>query len=537
MKILSVHLENFASYKELDFNFNDKGLVLIHGATGSGKSTLCDAIPWVLFGITAKNGKADDVLSWDGGGTFGTISLEVNGKSAQITRSRKPNDLYFRTENNLDANPSRGKDLNDTQRLINELLGIDADLYLAGAYFHEFSQTAQFFTTTAKNRRDITEQLVDLTLPVKLQDKIKEQNKVNTIEINTLSNKLFTINAKLELLEETAKESKNSNMLWAHEQANRISTLETKRDTFEVSRRSSLKSLELEHSVLKYQSPLNIDLKINEIQKSMPPENAPCKTCGIPGPNPDREYALQALSELKLEKQENDRNIKKSHEITTRINELKDQENPYIQEIIEAKNQTNPHVSQLLRFEKDIDKQQKQLVAALKTLEELKDNQLNLELLSDAVVSFRAELIRNTVKELETMTVSHLRDFFEGEISVEFTIQENDKLDVLIRKDGNECSYTQLSKGQRQMLKLCFGVSVMESIQQSHALEFNQLFFDESLDGMDDNNKLRAVKMLETLASKRDSVYIVEHSEGIKAHIDQKYFVELRDGKSTICLA
>jgi DNA repair exonuclease SbcCD ATPase subunit len=537
MKILSIHLENFASYKTLDFDFDNQGLALIHGANGSGKSTLCDAIPWLLFGITAKNGKVDDVISWNGGETFGTAVIDVDGRHVQISRSRKPNDLYYRWEDNTDANPTRGKDLADTQKQINVLLGMDADLYLAGAYFHEFSQTAQFFTTTAKNRRAITEQLADLSMPVTLQEKIKSRERANTIELNMISNNLFTLNARIELISESVKETSNSNAIWAYTQANKIATIEAKRDTFDSMRLGKLKTLESELAQLKYETPITYDLELKKLQATLPPESVPCVTCGTPAPNPERDKILAQINILKLEQQRNADKLKQYHYITNQINELKDQENPYIAQLAEERVQVNPHTTSLLRLEKDLDKNLKLLKTAQQSEVDLRNEKLNLELLSDMVVAFRSELVRNTIQELERRTVSQLRDHFEGEITVEFTIQDNDKLEVLIRKDGNECSYTQLSKGQRQILKLCFGVSVMECIQQHHALEFHELFFDESLDGMDDTNKLRATKMLETLAARRGTVYIVEHSEGVKAHIDNKYLVELIDGKSKICPA
>jgi ABC-type lipoprotein export system ATPase subunit len=95
---------NFGSYKHLEFDFNSNGLTLISGPTGSGKSTLCDIVPWILFGRTSKGGAVDEVRSWDAEeATTGTLMLH----GISITRSRKPNDLTI--------DGRRGKDLNDTQ--------------------------------------------------------------------------------------------------------------------------------------------------------------------------------------------------------------------------------------------------------------------------------------------------------------------------------------------------------------------------------------------------------------------------------------
>ena len=184
MKIISCHAENFGSYKKLDFEFDSKGLTLVSGPTGAGKSTLCDLVPWVLFGTTAKGGKVDDILSWSGGITKGEILVESGFKIIMKvcrTRSKGSNDLYytFMEGKNRDEEcaPLRGKDLNDTQELIHAHLGMAADTYLASAYLHEFSLTNQFFITSAKNRRLLTEQVADLTLATTLTKKTAEYKK------------------------------------------------------------------------------------------------------------------------------------------------------------------------------------------------------------------------------------------------------------------------------------------------------------------------------------------------------------------------
>src|SRR5258706_10723800 len=93
---------------------------------------------------------------------------------------------------------------------------------------------------------------------------------------------------------------------------------------------------------------------------------------------------------------------------------------------------------------------------------------------------------------------------------------------------------TQLSKGQRQLLKLCFSVSVMQAVSNQHGISFKQLFFDESLDGLDENFKLKACTMLENLALDDTGVYLVEHSMSVKAMINNKYKVGLVNGSSQI---
>lgn len=536
MKVITCQAENFGSYKAVDFTFDSKGVTLIAGPTGSGKSTLCDLIPWILFGVTAKGGKVDEILSWSGGETFGTIGLDIDGLGVQISRSRRPNDLYYRTEIDTDAEPIRGKDLQDTQKLINKLIGMDADLYLAGAYFHEFSQTASFFTTTPKNRRAITEQLVDLNLPVILQDRIKTQQKEVKNQLSATDNALFTMNAKVDILSKMCKETKNANDLWSHEQSNKVSILRGKSDNFEITKAHKIRSLENELNSIRYENPIKYDLHIKSIKVSLQPESVKCVTCGTPKINPSRDADLEKIAELETEQLENSFKLKQHKAITTQVNELKDSANFYKEQIADILTQTNPHTHQLVRLSKDLSIQTSHLNIMTDSLILLKDQELNFDLLSDAVNRFRAELVETTIKDLEALTNQHLYNYFDREIKLALTILDTDKLDVNITKDNNDASFTQLSKGQRCMLKFSFGAAVIQTIQQRHALSFNQLFFDEALDGLDDNNKLKAIKLLETLAVNDSSVYIVEHSEGIKGMIDQKINVELIDGRSEISI-
>lgn len=489
MKVISCHLENFASYESLDFQFDDKGLVLIQGPTGSGKSTLCDAIPWILFGRTAKNGSVDEILSWPGDKvTKGVAHLP----KLTIVRTRGPkskdNDLYYLQLGgyNFASNhvEHRGKDLNDTQRLINNLLGLNIDLYLSGAYFHEFSQTAQFFTTTAKNRRSICEQVVDLILAKSLQDKTTNELKQANNDLNQVTTKISQLTANIALLTKMQVNETNKFDIWNSNKIIRLAGIESKVLQFEDDRK-----LRIEYNKKKM-------LKIN------------CSECGQVKP--------------------------KSHRHTDLSAEILDEVNPYLSHLEQARTETNPHTGAVKDYSDEIGEVKDNLDDYNKDLMGINIATHDLELLGDVLADFRGALVQNTIKSLQDKTNDLLHNHFDAEIKVEFKIEDADKLEVSILKDSNICTYTQLSKGQRGMLKLCFGVSVMSTVQNHHGIKLNQVFFDESLDGLDDNNKLKAGKMLETLALEYDSIYLVEHSETVKAMIDQQYVVTLNNGNSTI---
>ena len=64
MKILSLHIEGFGKFHDLDISFKD-GLNVVYGKNEAGKSTLHTFIRGMLFGIEKQRGRAarNDVYS------------------------------------------------------------------------------------------------------------------------------------------------------------------------------------------------------------------------------------------------------------------------------------------------------------------------------------------------------------------------------------------------------------------------------------------------------------------------------------------
>lgn len=504
MRVISCHLENFASYKELNFTFENQGLTLIQGPTGSGKSTLCDAIPWVLFGTTAKNGAVDDIRSWNTKErTYGSIQLDFKNSSIAVVRTRNPNDLYYIVDCVWEL-PKRGKDLADTQKMINNLLGFDSALYLSGAYFHEFSQTAQFFTTTAKNRRAICEQLVDLSLAKNLQLKIAEQNKVLTVLDRDYAGKIAICSSKLSYLKDQ-------------------NDLQVKYESFETDKLEAIHKIKSEIAAIKKQvkSPSYFAEARAELQfaKSQLGDSL-CSECGANKEHSGHNELSRMINQLAQE------DMKNKHLISN----IK-----YLEKDLAAQTETkNIYQDLMLKNAKERKHAKWELDGLIELQSQSNQNIEDYELLSEVVADLRGVTVARTIQDLENKTNKLLSDHFDAEIKVAFSTQEADKIEVSILKDGHNCSYTQLSKGQRQLLKLCFGVSVMRSVANHHGISFNCAFFDEALDGLDDIFKVQAYGLLEELSLDYESVFVVEHNEALKSMFPKSYKVQLVNGGSQI---
>lgn len=498
MKLLSAQIENFASYESLEFNFSDQGLALVSGPTGSGKSTLCDIAPWILFGKTAKGGAVDDILRWPGDKVAkGTLLVEVQGQTLRITRSRGPkskdNDLYVDDQ-------IRGKDITDTQKIINQKLNLDCELYLSSSYIHEFSSTAAFFITTPKARRTICEQLVDLSLAKKIQTNSSEEKK-------DLKNKFReTCNNIAFIYKQTQDLQTNINKLLA------------KGHNFEQQKNQAIeRTLDL---AINHDKTITNSVKDLLEQNDMIAEAVAalkvqdvCPTCGV-----DDHRRRDLLAQI----QRNGNEIKR----------LKATKNPYTGQLQAEKARENTYLEQAVDTQDQLDKASIEL-QTLEARSVLESQQVNdLEVLSDLLVIFRANLVTNTIRSLQDTTNGLLAKHFDSEIQVEFDSTED--VEVSIIKDGNQCVYSQLSKGQRQLLKLCFAVSVMKQVSNHHGISFQQLFLDEALDGLGDAMKLKALGLFQALSLEYNSIFIVDHSETIKPFFMKHFEVELNSGISTI---
>lgn len=566
MKILSASVTNFGSYKSLEFDLSNQGLTLISGTTGAGKSTLCDVIPWVLFGRTAKNGTVDEVRSWNAKEpTSGTITLEINSKMVQVGRTRAPNDLIIWQ----DGGAYRGKDLNDTQKLINNLLGLDADLYLSGAYFHEFSQTAAFFTSPAKLRRQIIEQMVDLSLPKKLKENISSYNKEVKKEQEKLTQDLVIKKDRLQQLNIQLASIRQKYSNWALEQKEKIEKLKEQHLQFNEIKADNIKKLEARRSrydsdnvrltnILKverdtlvnllstYRSGPNyrqdLEQAIKDCDKDL------CKECGAPNRNAHKMTLVGQLYEHKMHEQKFvqiqaeivavnnnlERNFKLVNPYADQVKQEEARENTYAEQLTATKKETNPFSDQLTYGNEDKSKLQDGVAEDQSVLSELQTEHSDLELLLKVTDDFRSVLVKNIISELQNSVNKLLTDHFDAEIKVIFDVADNDKLDVTIHKDGNECSFSQLSKGQRQLLKLCFGVSVMKAVSNHSGVSFNAIFLDEFGDGLDEEFKIRSFGLLESLSVDYDSVFCIDHNEALKSMFSNRIDVSLINGESRI---
>lgn len=546
MKILSCSAENFASYERLEFNFEDQGLTLISGPTGSGKSTLCDLIPWCLYGRTAKGGAVDDIRRWNtpSGVTKGEIHLRKDsGEMVHITRVRgaNSNDLLYR----LGGIDHRGKDLKDTQYQVDRLLGCDFDLFILGSYYNEFSPITTFFTANAKIRRSIIEQLVNLSLANQVQEGTNKYKKDLNLEIKEMSLGLDQLKYSLHQLElDKAAFTKKSEGFKAKEIVSKEEVAAqkmAKRIALKLEYNIEIQELEREHIALRVLHTCDpildkpaLQARIEELKK------VTCSECGMPKKTDQIMVLMKDLHKMEIEERVqqqrllNITKLEQSMDFVTKLYNLNvrklEEESTFLQPVM----QDNPYTALINERTADITSKKRQQEKLIIEKEELHNDLLDTDSLLEVVQSFRTVLTGNTIVWLQDTTNSLLSKYFDAEITVSFSAEGADKIEVLLYKDGNTCSYSQLSKGQRHLLKLCFGIAVMRHVENHHGLSFSSVFIDEGLSGLDENLLTRAFNLFQEISLDHSSTFVVEHNEALKALFAKEYKVKLVHGKSQL---
>lgn len=530
MRILDVRAENFGSYRNLNFYFERVGLALISGATGSGKSTIQDLVPWVLWGETAKGGAVDDVRTWSTSSpTKGILNLEIDGKTLTVTRIRgssSQNDLYW-TEDS--SEPKRGKDIKETQRLLDDRIGISSEVYNLCAYYNEFSASGRFFTAKATERRDLFEHLADLTLPNRLIDRISDVKRTTKKTHSEVSESLAKERGRHEQLTRQETSIKRSSKAWSEKQRQTIEELEAKIKTYEEDEKARINAAQsaAEAFEFKRENQITIFLSNKEAEITKAKEDSKCEHCQKPPTSIEK--TLSRINSM----------------YETLILNTASQPNPHLRDtfqktsnlpsLLQAQiNITNPFELQHAEVLVDLEDVAKSIETLSNQQDTLSTKLVQLNSLRDVLDNLSEELRKIVVSSVEAEVNRVLQTYFDAEIKVEFKSAGGDKIEVSIWKSGNLCAYSQLSKGQRGLLKLAFSVACMKAASQKASQHINVLFFDEPADGADQDLKIKTYNLFADLALSHETILVIDHSEPLQNMFETRYDVRMESDYSYI---
>ncbi len=185
-------LHNFMSYQKPEpLDFNTFNIACLAGENGVGKSSLLEAISWVLWG-KSRAGSDDDLINLRADEMWVELNFQAQGNNYKVLRKRSRkkrghSELYLYSFNKKTSgfySISEDK-ISDTQEKIGKLLKTPYRIFVNSAYLRQ-GKADEFTTKTAAERKEILAEILDLKLYDELSGTAREKAKIAKTETESL---------------------------------------------------------------------------------------------------------------------------------------------------------------------------------------------------------------------------------------------------------------------------------------------------------------------------------------------------------------
>ena len=196
LKLVVKGFKPFKSRQEIDFS--PLNFFVIRGPTGSGKTSLLEAMVFALFGETPEKLHQEELINRNSDGFYIDFTFSVGDTVYRIERSRR---LGKSGEVRFYVNGVKRVTRADTiKREIRNLLGVNAKQFKKIFYLPQ-GRYAEFFHSEPAQRRELIVSLLDLDIYRKLGERVKE-------EWDKLAKEIAQREGELKALEEYTPERK-----------------------------------------------------------------------------------------------------------------------------------------------------------------------------------------------------------------------------------------------------------------------------------------------------------------------------------------
>jgi exonuclease SbcC len=207
--VIPIHLKisGFLSYREpVEIDFNGFDLACISGENGAGKSSLLDAITWVLFGQARKRDEAVINLQSTAAEVTFVFAYENNHYRAirSLTRG-KPTRLEFQIRDDAEWRVLTEHTNRETQARIERVLRLEYETFINVSFFLQ-GHADQFAQQAPTRRKEILGNILGLEVWEVYKERTAEQRKVVETEITSVDGRVSEIEA--ELAEEEPRKQK-----------------------------------------------------------------------------------------------------------------------------------------------------------------------------------------------------------------------------------------------------------------------------------------------------------------------------------------
>ena len=561
-KLNTLTVKNFMSVgnttQAVDFNRNDLTLVLGEnldlggddsGArNGTGKTTIINALSYVLYGNALTNIKRDNLINkTNSKGMLVTVDFENNGVRYKIERGRKPNILKYAVgDDELQEGDSR-----ETQGAIETMLGMTHEMFKHLVALNTYTQP--FLSLGNNDQRAIIEQLLGITLLSEKAETLKEQTRITKEAITQEEYRIKAVQDANSKIEEQIDSLKKRQRLWTAKRDEDVSKLTASiEDMAHVDIDTELANHRLLDQFYEKQKTINStqrlitaldqdDTKqkriINKLDEEiLLLEQNKCHACGQQI-HDDKQSAILAdkhtqLTEAKQQIVDNATQRDQHNTVITDLGELGVAPTVFYDKIEDAYNHQTTLNTLADRLEQrmadtdpyfeQIEEMEQQAVQTINwdnvnELTRVKEHQeFLLKLLTNKDSFIRKRIIDQNLAFLNGRLTAYLES-----VGLPHSVVFQNDLSVEIQELGRDLDFDNLSRGERNRLILSLSWAFRD-VWESLYHPINLLFIDELIDsGMDASGVESSLAVLKKMARERNkSIWLVSHKDELAGRVN-----------------
>ena len=559
--------KNFLStgnaWTEIDFQKHNTNLII--GTNGAGKSTMLDALTFVLFNKPfRKINKPQLVNTTNEKECFVEIEFSINNREYLVRRGIKPN--VFDIEVNGTPLHKEADDRANQRILEESILKVNyksfTQIVILGS-----STFVPFMQLTTSNRREVIEDLLDIRIFSAMNALIKDKIREKKDQIKSLDLKKDTLKDKMKMQQNFIDELENRGHANINANKEKITKLD---DEVGVYMEENTKTEEEINKFTKEQEEVigaddklvklnnlkgKISQKVSAITKEHKffTENTVCPTCTQ---SIEEEFRLNRISdaqnkakELKDGYEELEKTIKSEQERERQFNALSKE----ITRLTHGISQNNTRISLNQRQIRDLEHEIQKLTENLanrntehEKLEEFKENlQKTIEDLStkkQEIVhyDFAYSLLRDD--GVKTKIIKKYLPFINQQVNRYLQLMDfyinfhlNEEFSETVKSPIHEdFSYSSFSEGEKMRIDLALLFTWREVARLKNSVNTNLLImdevFDSSLDGFGTDEFLKIIRYV----IKDANIFVISHKQDMRDKFESVIMFDKVKGFSRI---
>ena len=540
-----IKYKNFLSsgntFTELKLDKSPNTLVV--GVNGAGKSTMLDALTFVLFGKPFRNiNKPTLVNSINQKDCLVEVEFRANNRNYKIVRGIKPNKFEIYSDGDLINQEAESKEYQSVleENILKFNYKAFTQIVILGS-----SSFVPFMQLSAADRRTIIEDLLDINIFSSMNVVLKERVTEFKQKVGQLKIEHETTMAKIEMQKKYVNEAKKTNEELVlqkeqeyQEQETAVEKLQKDIDGVQKQIDALLSKIKDEDKIKQKQKQLSqlegkIETNLTKAKNDIKfyTKNSTCPSCDQKINNKD-EKIHQCNEKIKELNDGLEKLTEEYNSVSTQLNE-----------VMKVHKKINSHNTEIAKINTSISETQKYMSKLLKEINSLKNkksvgddmivvsqelidkleqiNQQKTELFSDKSYidvaasllkdsGIKAKIVRQYLPIINKLVNKYLSsmDFF-----VNFEIDEEFK-ETIKSRHRDVFSYENFSEGEKMRIDLALLFTWRAIAKMKNSMNTNLLILDEVFDSSLDNTGTdEFMKLINSLSE--TNVFVISHKGDI----------------------